>query len=172
MKHEAEWDFSAGRRRRRHQHQICLDCSALQKFWVTASWYILGLTLPFWVCLGVGELLFSLLDYFMLVTFICMEELSEARKVSGRAITKPKLPWYAVWWPPTFAVRLFRVSNEVPLFEEWRHHHWRLKWSSHAKESLEMPGLLQIIKIAPGVIKGLRIKVGSLWRKYRNYNSV
>lgn len=54
------------------------------------------------------------------------------------------------------------MSNEVPLFEEWRYDHWQLKWSSHADESLEMSDLLQIIKIAPRVIKGLRIKVGSM----------
>lgn len=124
------------------------------------------------VCLGVVGLLFSLPDYFMLLTFICMEELPEAWGVSGRTISRPKLPWCAGWWPPTLSVRLFLLSNEGPLFEEWRHCHWQLKWSSHAKESLEMSGPLQMIKIAPGAIKGLRIKVDSMWRKYRNYNSV
>lgn len=171
-----EWGwrkFFPGRRWRRHQDQTRLDDSALQKCWVTASWDLLGFTHPFCVCVwGVGGFLLSLPDYFMLITFIWMEEQSEDWGVSGRATARPKLPWCAVWWLPTFSVRLFPVSNEVPLFEEWRHDHWQLKCSSHAKESLEMSGLLEIIKIAPRIIKALRIKVGSMWRKYRTYNSV
>ena len=68
--------------------------------------------------MGWGELQFSLLDYIMLIIFIVWSHWKSQDQ------TQASLDMHGGALLPFQFASL--VSNEVPLFEGWRHCHWEL----------------------------------------------